>query len=384
MAKSLTTLIGRFSLFHNGHAHLIDRAVQTSDFVLILIGSSRQVRTIKNPFTFEERAEVIAAYLKAKHPDAMVRINPQDNTEDFLYTGMSPGVIIKPLHDHIYNDLEWINEVQENVIETKKILPIHKDSDVYLTGADRDESTWYLKAFGDFFRSDLITESPYGLELNATALRDQFFATGGTCSYKSGAERQPNKDFLALIPDETATFLSTFAFTEEMVDLLEEHKFIKKYKDAWKSAPYAPIFVTVDTCVIQSGHILVNVRDNYPGRGLWALPGGFLEQDEKMIDGAVRELIEETSIELSRAQLYGSIKAQQVFDAPGRSLRGRTITQCFLLKLDDSKPLPKVKPQKGEVKHLMWLPINEALSNTDKWFDDHLEMIKWSVGQLNR
>lgn len=377
MAKSLTTLIGRFSLFHNGHAHLINRAVESSDFVLILIGSSHQVRTIKNPFTFDERAQVIADYITKKYPNTTVRINPTDDSKDFFESTWSTGIIIKPLHDHIYNDLEWINEVQEHVTDTKKILPIDKDADVYLTGADRDESTWYLRAFGNFFRPDLITESPYGLELNATALRDKYFESQGTALFN-------DSNFQSLIPKATASFLNDFALSQQMKDLMEEHRFIKKYKDAWKSAPYAPIFVTVDTCVIQSGHILVNVRDNYPGRGLWALPGGFLEQNEKMIDGAIRELIEETNIELSKAQLYGSIKAQQVFDAPGRSLRGRTITQCFLLKLDDSKPLPKVKPQKGEVKHLMWLPINEALSNTDKWFEDHLDMVNWGVKECNR
>lgn len=382
MTKSLTTVIGRFSLFHNGHAHLIDRAVQTSDFLLILIGSSGQVRTIKNPFTFTERAAVIVDYVKSEYPNAIVRIDPPDD-EELFDADVLKGIIIKPLRDHMYNDLEWINEVQEKVITTKNLLSYRCTiaEDVYLTGADRDESTWYLKAFGGFFKSDLITESPHGLELNATALRDELFSTNGQCLYRKSMG--DNNLIHRLTPRATIDFLYDFAAIQEFQDLVQEYQFIKKYKDAWKSAPYAPIFVTVDTCVIQSGHILVNVRDNYPGRGLWALPGGFLEQDEKMVDGAIRELIEETSIELSKAQLYGSIKAQQVFDAPDRSLRGRTITQCFLLKLDDSKPLPKVKPQKGEVKKLMWLPINEALSNTDKWFEDHLCMVKWSLGQLN-
>ena len=377
MTKPLSTLIGRFSLFHNGHAHLVTRAIETSDFVLILVGSSGQVRTIKNPFTFEERAEVIADYIESQFEDVRVRIAPHDDTTDFGHMSGKVGVVIKPLHDHIYNDLEWISEVQELVTSTKKILPIQHDADVYLSGADRDESTWYLQAFGDFFIKDLITESPYGLELNATELRDKLFQSKGACLIDG-------QEIHERVPRATIEFLYDFKVIQEFQDLLQEYEFIQKYKLAWKAAPYAPMFVTVDTCVIQSGHILVNVRDNFPGKGLWALPGGFLEQNEKMIDGAIRELVEETSISLSNAQLYGSIKAQQVFDAPGRSLRGRTITQCFLLKLDDTKTLPKVKPQKGEVQKIMWLPINEALSNTNKWFEDHLEMVKWGVKECNR
>jgi bifunctional NMN adenylyltransferase/nudix hydrolase len=377
MTKTLSTIIGRFSLFHNGHAHLVTRALKHSEFVLILVGSSGQVRTIKNPFTFEERAQVISNYVRSLSPATEIFINPEPGSGTLITKNTDSCVIIMPLHDHIYNDLEWITEVQQKVTCVKDHLPIDENSDIFLTGADRDESTWYLQAFGDFFKKDLVTDSPIGLKLNATELRDKLFQSKGKCLTDS-QEIHPH------VPSATIEFLYNFKDTSQFTDLLEEYAFIEKYKQSWKTAPYAPTFVTTDACVIQSGHILVNVRDNFPGKGLWALPGGFLEQNEKMVDGCIRELVEETSIELSKAQLYGSIKAQQVFDAPGRSLRGRTITQCFLLKLDDSKSLPKVKPQKGEVKNLMWLPINEALSNTDKWFEDHLEMVKWGVKECNR
>ena len=60
--------------------------------------------------------------------------------------------------------------------------------------------------------------------------------------------------------------------------LVEEQAYIKRYKDIWADAPYAPTFVTTDAVVIQSGHVLLVKRRTAPGKGLWALPGGFLKE----------------------------------------------------------------------------------------------------------
>lgn len=357
MSKDLTVFIGRFSPFHKGHAAVLDRAIKTSKAVLVLVGSAKQARTTKNPFTFDERANMIRNYALDSH------------VENGRYAST---LRIKPLYDHPYNDQAWIRGVQNAVDETKTELVdvIGLNPTVYLTGSDRDRSTWYLNTFGDFFALDVVDKHPVGFELSATAVRDSLF----------GDVEDP--ELLTHIPKATLEFLDEFKKTPEFDALREEYHFIKKYKLAWKAAPYAPSFLTVDACVIQSGHVLVNIRDNFPGKGLWALPGGFLEQDEKLIDGSVRELIEETRIELSKAQLYGSIRSKEIFDHPDRSLRGRTVTTCFLFKLDDSKPMPKVKPQKGEVRNVIWLPINEALNKSENWFEDHHSMLVTMVGRI--
>ena len=140
-----------------------------------------------------------------------------------------------------------------------------------------------------------------------------------------------------------------------------------------------------------------------PGRGLWALPGGFLKQNQRFRQGAIEELIEETGIrlaegkkaeELTRQILNGSVRDKELFDDPGRSLRGRTITTAFLFRLDDTKPLPKVKgmnvpayeangKQIVETANAFWLPINEALEQTDRWFEDHLSIVEWAVNTMD-
>ncbi|MFT2129843.1 NUDIX domain-containing protein, partial [Staphylococcus epidermidis] len=91
---------------------------------------------------------------------------------------------------------------------------------------------------------------------------------------------------------------------------------------------------------------------------------------EWLRDAAVRELEEETKIKLPTATLKNAIRAREIFDDPNRSLRGRTITVAHLIRLDDTKPLPKVKGSDDAAK-AFWLPLHEARKNSEMWFEDH-------------
>ena len=55
----LSFVLGRFQVFHNGHKSIIEEALKISEKAVILVGSSSESRTKKNPFTFEERKRVI-------------------------------------------------------------------------------------------------------------------------------------------------------------------------------------------------------------------------------------------------------------------------------------------------------------------------------------
>ena len=64
-------------------------------------------------------------------------------------------------------------------------------------------------------------------------------------------------------------------------------------------------------------------RGHDPFQGMWALPGGFIEMDERLIDSTRRELEEETGIRakwLAPACFAGD---------PGRDPRGRTVSAVF-------------------------------------------------------
>jgi nicotinamide-nucleotide adenylyltransferase len=56
-------LIGRFQPFHNGHLHLIQNLSKTYNEVIIGVGSSQYSHTAENPFSYNERHEMIARSL---------------------------------------------------------------------------------------------------------------------------------------------------------------------------------------------------------------------------------------------------------------------------------------------------------------------------------
>ena len=90
---------------------------------------------------------------------------------------------------------------------------------------------------------------------------------------------------------------------------------------------YPRPMVTVDMVVIKKNEnareILLIERGNEPYKNHWALPGGFIEMEETLVDSAYRELEEETGItdiKLHALNTYGD---------PGRDPRGRTVSVVF-------------------------------------------------------
>jgi bifunctional NMN adenylyltransferase/nudix hydrolase len=166
--------------------------------------------------------------------------------------------------------------------------------------------------------------------------------------------------------------LYDFTHTIAYDTIVTEFRMIQDYKTAWKAAPYAPTFVTTDAVVVQSGHLLLVKRKHAPGMGLWALPGGFLNQEETLEAGMLRELREETKIKVPLPVLRGSIKSQKTFDHPNRSTRGRTITTAFFIDLGFDNALPKVKGS-DDAEVAVWVPFNKI--DRTQMFEDHFAII---------
>ncbi|MCR5444467.1 MAG: NUDIX hydrolase [Bacteroidales bacterium] len=94
---------------------------------------------------------------------------------------------------------------------------------------------------------------------------------------------------------------------------------------------YPRPMLTADCAVVNAQReVLLVRRRNEPFRGCWALPGGFMEMDETIEHCAVRELQEETGIEVEEKELC----LVGVYSAPGRDPRGRTVTAAYLIRLD--------------------------------------------------
>lgn len=72
-------------------------------------------------------------------------------------------------------------------------------------------------------------------------------------------------------------------------------------------------------------YVLLINRQNDPHKGQWALPGGYVEINETIIDGLKREVYEETGIDLS-TDVCVSCENVNVYDQPRRDPRGRVIS----------------------------------------------------------
>lgn len=112
--------------------------------------------------------------------------------------------------------------------------------------------------------------------------------------------------------------------------------------------------VTVD-CIIfayavgKELKVLLIQRQNDPYEGKWALPGGFVEEEETLEEGALRELKEETGVEnVFIEQLY-------TFGEPGRDPRGRVITIAYyaLVNLQDHPVAPA-----SDARRAKWFPVD--------------------------
>lgn len=69
--------------------------------------------------------------------------------------------------------------------------------------------------------------------------------------------------------------------------------------------------------------VLLIKRGKEPFKDKWALPGGFVKRDEELIEGAKREMVEETNVQLDNLNEVG------VYSKPSRDPRGRVISVAY-------------------------------------------------------
>lgn len=340
--------IGRFEPFHNGHAAVARFALTRARKIIFLVGSADTPRTIKNPWTVPERAVMIQSALA----DA------------------SDCLLIRPLRDHLYNESLWIAAVQRTVAEAIKTDGGAADARIGLVGKDKDASSYYLQEFPQW---DLV-DVRHTETLSATELRRYLFEANQLSSHGGLMLIRAN------VPGPVFDMLEAFRLNSPSFrQLVAEHHFIDTYKAAWADAPYPPTFVTTDAVVVHSGHVLLVRRRAEPGKGLWALPGGFVGQDEGLLESCLRELREETRLKIPVPVLKGSLKGQQVFDHPDRSLRGRTLTHAFHFEFPAGE-LPDVRGGDDAGK-ARWIPVSEALEMSPQLYEDHLHILEFFLGR---
>ncbi len=136
--------------------------------------------------------------------------------------------------------------------------------------------------------------------------------------------------------------------------------------------PKTPL-LTVDAVILYEKNNIILIRRKYPPfQGEYALPGGFVDIGETVEDACIREVEEETNINVKIVKLIG------VFSDPKRDPRGHTITIAFLCEPLTKNEKPKAK---DDAAALEIIPISNIASL--KLAFDHMEIIKTS-GILNK
>jgi len=133
---------------------------------------------------------------------------------------------------------------------------------------------------------------------------------------------------------------------------------------------YTPkIFVTVDIVLFRkmnsSYEILLIQRLNDPFKDYWALPGGFVDENEELETAAKRELFEETDIQLFQ------VKQIKAYGNPNRDPRHHTISVAFMGEIDS---LAEAKA-KDDAKAVKWFSIEELPALAF----DHAEIIRYTI-----
>jgi bifunctional NMN adenylyltransferase/nudix hydrolase len=322
--------IGRFQPLHDGHIETINTALGVSEKVIILVGSADAPRSPKNPFTYHERATMIKRMF---------------GTE----------VEVRPLIDYTYDNARWKEGVQAAVSSVHKDLNLHQSLHGMrgaIVGHDKDDSTWYLKVFPQWEHIDAPKFPGHsGAVIDATRVRGFLFNGVNDLPYIKG-----------VVPRRVLDVIEHLMTTQEWANVVAEHNFIQNYDAKQFDVP----LVTADAMVVSQGKVLLIERKNFPGKGLLALPGGFINLKKDWESSATRELKEETSFGDTPLELMTS----KVFSSPGRDPRGRCITQTYMY----ATPVPVPVEGRDDAARAFWADIKD-LPNASLFYADHWHMI---------
>ena len=331
MKYDYMVFIGRFQPFHLGHKEVVDRALELGHKVILLVGGWGKPRSPRNPWTFDERRDMIRG----------------------VY-GSNNRLIIQPIKDYTYNDNLWLEQVQNTVNGVIQDYGYQSPHEVRvgLIGCNKDHTSYYVNLFPQWGNESVEFVNP----INATDIRYHLFEDTWE-GYEKFVPRQvvQSPDILPIVSE-----------------LRAEYEYYRNYRAAHSKNPYPTQHLTADCVVIQSGHILLVKRRSNPGKGLWALPGGFKHTTETFKQAALRELKEETKVKVPMAVLEGSITDTFDADHPNRSERGTVVSKVFKIELKNG-PLPRVVGS-DDAEKAEWIPLSAL--REDKFFEDHFHIIR--------
>lgn len=129
-----------------------------------------------------------------------------------------------------------------------------------------------------------------------------------------------------LVRTQRGTEGSVTYLTREGEGLLEEYESKKRRLEEQIDRLFGGPTLTADGIVVVDDRLVLVRRGREPGKGGYALPGGFVEYGERPEDCAVREVREETGLITEPLQLVG------IYSDPDRDPRGHLVSAVFHLR----------------------------------------------------
>lgn len=325
-----SVLLSSFEPFLNCHREAIGAALEQAPKLVVLVGSARAARTLRHPWTAQERVEMIRAGLPPAH---------------------HARVDIRLVADHLYSPTSWQRELQEALAD--------------LAGAPAR-----VLQIGFAGGTPLLPGFHYAGIMQRPALA--FLPL-------RGAALSDDADALAdVAPPSTLACLRRWRGEDWFAMLQREYRYIADFRKSWAVAPYPPTLVTTDALVLHEGHLLLIERAREPGKGLWALPGGFVEENETLLVSCLRELHEETGLDLRGRSDLVQRPLVRTYDAPHRSMRGRMITHVYRFDLHDAQRPPVAGGD--DASHARWIPLAHVMRMESEIFEDHFHMVRDFIG----
>ncbi|WP_315368145.1 NUDIX hydrolase [Prevotella koreensis] len=126
----------------------------------------------------------------------------------------------------------------------------------------------------------------------------------------------------------------------------------------------------VFACQNEKTQVLLIKRGSEPCKDMWALPGGFMNIDESAEEAAIRELKEETGIDVKEVTQVGA------YSKVDRDPRERVITIAFYTVIDN----PVKAVGQDDAKQAEWF----TLDNLPTLAFDHSKILSAAIGILKK
>ena len=344
---SYGVLIGRFEPLHLGHINTIKEALATFDEVRILIGSSNCPRSFHNPWTYGERAQMLQEAL------------PEDQLS---------RVTIYPSENY-WDDTAWSQSIP-------KAHGFKEGDEAHLIAPEKNAGTvQYLRQIVSLnpgvYSATWAPKNP-SFQLSSTDLRSVIFNP----FFEDSVIKDGLKHF---VHPETISQILQWKHDKkfEYQRLCRELDYHVRYKTEVKNYPRNEL--AADLCVFNKAgdKVLMIKRGRPPGELLWALPGGFVDQDETTLRAAYREFQEETRYDL--VDSIHRVLGRDVFDQPSRSFRARIVSVCTFVQLTVDESELKVLPSLPETLAVEW-KMPEAM----ECFEDHWSIVQRGLEFINK